>query len=311
MVYNNISSKNIISKVLRDLNYQEGEFRISDMLEWVGEALRKIGAVKMMNVKVTGKEDLPLLELSNYQAQLPRDLYQFLGVAYSATGSGDFIPMRYGTGTYDARGDSTLTTSVGTSYAGDNAEVYLAMDIYDLTYTEAVELLNTNSTTKDLMSTLLADEKGATIQEQTSTTLDYTYVINSSYIKTNIKEGYLMLAYTCISVDEEGYPLIPDDEMFTEAIYWYIVHKLLYPKWILGEVRDRVYESAKRSWNFYVKGAYAAAMMPNADQLESLKNQALKLYPEVGEFDNFFSTTGEQQILYSHNYYGRHTGRYK
>jgi hypothetical protein len=297
MVYNTISAKHIVSKVLRDLDYQEDSLRISDMIEWVGEGLKKIGAIKIFDVKITGKEDVPLLELNNYQCQLPRDLYRLLGVSYSNSSTGIFVPMRYGTGTYDSRGGSTIISD-STTTVGTNSEIYLAMTIYDLTYEEASALLSSDSIKKDLMSTLLADKKYPTIQNQTNSTLDYTYTINNSYIKTNIKTGYLMIAYATIPTDEEGYPLVPDNELFKEALYHYIVYKLLYPKWLSGQVRDRQYESAKRSWNFYRKAAYAEAMMFNADQLESLKNQNLKLYPEINDFDNFFSTSGQQQELY-------------
>lgn len=312
MIYNTISTKEVISKVLRDLNYQEEDFRVSDITEWIGEGLKKIGAIKALDIKITGKEDVPLLILSNYQCKLPRNMHHLLGVAYSVSPTGTFVPLRYGTGTYNYRNSENVNSSSElTSLAGDNAEIFLAMTIYGITYSEAVELLNNDSIKKELMSTLLAENKSASLIKQTNTTSDYTYVINNSYIKTNIKEGYLMIAYTTVPVDEEGYPLIPDSEMYKEALYWYVVTKLLYSKWLLGTVRDRQYESAKHSWNFYRKAAYAEAMMMNADQLESMKNQYLKLYPEIDEFSNFFDTLGEKQRIYSHNYFDRYTGKYR
>jgi hypothetical protein len=108
-----------------------------------------------------------------------------------------------------------------------------------------------------------------------------------------------MLSYQAIPTDIDGYPLVPDDSSFTEALYWYIVMKLLYPKWRDGRIRDAVYMDAKMSWNFYSKQAYGNAMMPNIDQLESLKNQHLKLIPELGQHKEFFSTLGQQEHLYN------------
>ncbi len=223
-----------------------------------------------------------------------------MGVAYSDTTTGSFIPLRYGTGSYDARGEGN-ESSTGDTTPADSDVIALTMEIYELTYQEAVDLLNSDLNTLAKMNMLLIDEKSITLQKQVNQTKDYTYVINSNYIKLNIKEGYLMLAYAAISTDEDGYPLIPDDPMFSEALYWYVVKKYWYPAWVGGRVRDRVYYDAQRSWNFYRKAAYAAAMLPNADQLESLKNQTLKLYPEINDHANFFSTSGEQQVVYSHN----------
>ena len=78
--------------------------------------------------------------------------------------------------------------------------------------------------------------------------------------------------------------------------------KLLYPEWKLGRIRDEVYYDARRSWNFYCKKAYGNAMMPNVDQLEAIKNQWLRLVPEINEHAGGFVTLGDRQIIYNkHN----------
>lgn len=300
MVYNTTSTKSIISKILRDLDVQEENSRVSDWIEWIGEGLTKIGAFKTLNIKVAGKEDIPLIRVENYQAKLPNDLVKVVGVAYSASTTGSFIPLRYGTGSFDARGGGN-TASTGDTTPATSDVVSLTMDLYSLTYSEALALLNSDSIIEEKMNMLLIDEKTANIQQQTSQTLDYTYVINSNYIKLNIKEGYLMMVYGAVSIDEDGYPLIPDGPMHAEALYQYVKMKYYYPKWEAGQLRDRVMDDIRRSWGFYRKAAYAEAMMPSVDQLESLKNQTLKLYPEVNDHGNFFSTSGEQQVIYSHN----------
>lgn len=300
MVYNTISTRHVLTKILRDLDIQEENTRLTDFIEWIGEGLTKIGAVKALKTKVTGKDTIPLLELTDYQVALPSDLFKILGVAYSSSEDGVFTPLRYGTGTYDSSGGEA-TASSGDITLPTTDIIDLTMDIYDLSYSEALELLTTDPITAQKMSMLLIEDKLPTVQQQTNPTLDYTYVVNSSYIKTNIKDGYIMLAYAAMETDDDGYPIIPDDPSFSEALYWYVVMKYMYPKWLLGTVRDLQYFEARRSWNFYRKQAYAVAMMPNADGLESLKNQSLKLYPEVGEFNNFFSTAGEQQVLFNHN----------
>ena len=78
MIYNYITSKSIISKVLTDLDLQKETHRISDMIEWVGEAVEKIGGFPYYNIKVTGKDNVPLLTVANYQSKLPDDLHKIL-----------------------------------------------------------------------------------------------------------------------------------------------------------------------------------------------------------------------------------------
>lgn len=260
MIYNLTSCRTIIAKVFSDLDLQEETHRISDMVEWIGEGMLKIGAFPSLTTKVTGKEGLPLLDIVDYQAKLPCDMHTLNQIAYSTSANGPFYPMRYATGSYSFnQGMSNSTSS---------------------------EATNTKINT-DL---------------NTSLNFDYVYSVTGGYVKTNIKNGYLLISYQAIPVDSDNYPLVPNDESFKEALYWYINMKLSYPKWKNGEIRDAIYYDAKSSWNFYRKQAYAEAMMPNSDQLESIKNSWLKLIPEINANKTFFSTTGQQDIIYNQNH---------
>lgn len=304
MIYKTTSVKRVIAKVFSDLDLQEGEHRIADMIEWAGESLEKIGAFPAFINKVAGKDDLPLLEVSNYQATLPYDFHRMIQVAFSTAEAGPFYPMRYATGSFDYGSQLTNTVSSSVTYP-ESALIALTMELYSLTYLEALNKLNTEPSTKSLINSLL-NQNGTYTPIQDSddilnTTVDYTYIITDNYIKTNQPTGYIMLAYQAVPTDDQGYPLIPDDASFIEAIYWYITMKLLYPQWKQGTVRDAVYYDARRSWNFYCKQAYGNALMPNKDQLESIKNTWLRLVPEINEHATGFSTLGERQNIYDAN----------
>lgn len=264
MIYNLVSVKKVIAKVFTDYDLQEETHRITDFIEWSGEAMEKIGAFPSLEIYVTGKGTEPLLEVANYQCSLPIGLHSIIQVAYAENAEGPFYPMRASTGSFEAAPGITK---------------------------ETVNLLTLETTYS------LEDD----VEGLVSNSRDLTYVVTPGYIKTNIKEGYLMLAYNRIPVDDEGFPKIPDDAGFMEALYWYIVVKLLYPQWRDGRVRDAVYYDARRSWNFYCKQAYGNALMPNADMLESIKNTWLRLVPEINEHSGFFSTLGQAQEIYNAN----------
>lgn len=301
MIYKVTSVKRVISKVFTDLDLKEGDHRISDLVEWAGEAVKKIGAFPTLLTKVTGKGGLPLLELSNYQVKLPCDLTAINQVAYSPTATGPFYPMIYGSGSFD-QGVPTESSSTVLTTVTDRALVELAMDLYSETYEVALARINTDQISRAQLEALLVTPGSLNvIRDDTSGSADYTYVVTPGYIKTAIKTGYIMLSYQAVPVDNDGYPMIPDDESFEEAIYWYINMKLTYPDWKMGRVRDAVYYDARNSWNFYRKQAYAHAMMPNIDQLESIKNAWLRLVPEINEHANGFSTLADAQIIYNKN----------
>lgn len=251
-IYNTTSVKTVIAKVLTDLDMREETHRISDMVEYAGEALEKIGAFPTLETKILGKGGVPYLELTDYQVALPSDIHTITQAAYADQEGSRFLDMRRATGSFDL--SRTLTTNTGTE-----------------------------------------DENPG----DTDFTCDITYSVKPGYLVSNKKEGIIMLAYKAIPTDDDGYPLIPDHVSFREALYWYITMKLMYPLWKLGKVRDAVYYDARRSWNFYCKQAYGNAMMPDADQLESLKNSWLRLVPEIRENKGFFSTLGQEQVIYN------------
>lgn len=261
MILKTTSLKHVIAKVIADNNIQEDTTRINDFIEWGAEAIERIGAFKELTTKVAGKGGTnPLLTVENYQAQLPSDLHSIIQVAYSVSGEGDFVPVRTATGSFDAERGMTVIT--------DNT------DPENPVYGQEDE--NTN-----------------TVDFNT----DVVYTAVPGYIKLNVPEGYLLLAYRAIPTDEDGYPTLPDDAGFVDAVYWYITMKYLYPKWVLGEVRDMVYFEARRSWNYYSKQAYGNSMMPTPDDLITIKNIWNKILPEMLEENTFYSTIGERQYI--------------
>ena len=65
MIYKNTSVKRVIAKVFTDHDLHEGTHRVSDMIQWAGEALEKIGAFPQFLHKVAGKNNVPMLVLSD------------------------------------------------------------------------------------------------------------------------------------------------------------------------------------------------------------------------------------------------------
>lgn len=299
MVYKYVSSKRVISKVLTDLDLGEENIRTADLLEWIGESLLKIGGFPQFIIRTTGREDLPVLEISNYQSELPYDFHSLIQVSYSTSADGPFYPMRYATGSYDYNPEVNDSTDTNVEDITSTSNlVTLCMQLYNLSYADALVKINTEENTRGILNSLL-QSSSTDITDSTNTT-DYTYTIRGGYIKTNQSTGYLQLSYQAIPTDLEGYPLIPDNESYIEALYWYCVMKLYYPKWVTGTIRDAVYYDARRSWNYYRKQAYGESMMPDKGQLESIKNTWLRLIPNINEYDTSFSNLGQQELVYNH-----------
>ena len=72
-----VSSKAVLAKIIADLDLKEDEIKITDISEWIGEAMEKIGAIQQLEHKVVN------IPVENYQAKLPCDLYRMNQVAFS------------------------------------------------------------------------------------------------------------------------------------------------------------------------------------------------------------------------------------
>lgn len=317
-----ISSGTIIAKVIADLDLKEDQIRITDIREWIQEAVLKIGAVQQYEHKV---EVIPVI---GHQAQLPCDLYQLGQVAYSSQKSNGWLPMRKCTSSFGVFHDCRAKQCLDDSCLSDDKCCFddkmlipdmgiipLVKNLFNYTDDrQALDKLNEDPNIRQTLGVLVNQftvptNNGRYIGNYSSghsdTTMyscDLQYMTKPGYIMLNVPKGFVKVSYYANYSDMDGMPMIPDLESYKEAIYWYVVMKLMYPKKLKGEISQGDYYDIRNSYNFYRKQAYAEAMMPNtSDEMETIKNTWTKLYPEFDDHSTFFSTTGDEQIIYNQN----------
>ena len=274
MIINYIPCERIIAKVMADVNIKDLGQRVSDIREWIFEAIDKIGAASQYSYRESGVDNVPVLAIKDYQAQLPSDLVKLKTVAYSKNENGPWQAVRSNTGSFKGFPDK-----------------------FDLVQDSEVATEDDN-----LYSPIIIAKPGN--RNMTNFSADVQYFVKPGYIVTTAREGYLKLAYSAILTDTRGYPLVPDLTSYSEAIYWYILMKLKYPDFLNGKLNREVYYDIKHSWNFYRNQAYAEALMPTEDEMISIKNLWHRLVPDYDSDKTFYSTTGQYEHVYN-NYYGR------
>lgn len=305
------SVKTVIAKIIADLDLKEDDTKISDITEWCGEAIEQIGAITQFIPKVTGVEGVPAVKINCHQAPLPCDLHQLHQVAYSFNCNGPWFPMRKATGSFAVWGcgdncceNKNCECLTPEMIIQNDTLVNLVVDMYgNIDKTEAIEMINSNQNLRTILSNLINlhtyDIHSLSSVNSANPSLGFQYTVKPGFIMTNVPSGYLKLSYSAIPTDEEGYPLIPDLMSYKEAIYWYVTMKMKYPEYLNGRMNREVYYDIRRSWNFYRNQAYAEALMPNEDGLESIKNNWNKIVPEFRDHNSFYSHTGERQIIYN------------
>ena len=115
------------------------------------------------------------------------------------------------------------------------------------------------------------------------------YYINDNFIVTSFDKGCLLISFKGINVDKEGFPMIPDNVSYKKAVKAYIQTMVDRIWWRRGSLQEGVYRDSQRDWEWYVKQARGSASMPNLDQMENLKNQWVKLKPNMNSSRTFFT----------------------
>ena len=295
-----VSSKAVIAKVIADLDLKEDEIKITDVREWIGEAMEKIGAIQQLEHKV---ENIPVI---GYQAKLPCDLYRLNQVAFSFENSCGWLPMRKVTNSFGVY--TKCDKCDPNMIIGDNALIPLVKNLYNLIDDRsALDIINSDPNVKKTLSALVNQYTIPSVNGRlivgnpASLNESLQYSTKPGYITVNVPCGWVKISYHAIITDEDSMPMIPDNPSYFEAIFWYVAMKLSYPKYLKGQLTQNIYYDMKNSWNFYRRQAYAEAMLPGPDEIESIKNDWHKLYTEFDDHDTFFATTGDEQIIYNQN----------
>lgn len=126
----------------------------------------------------------------------------------------------------------------------------------------------------------------------------HSFYINNNYLITDIKDSEnqnICIVYLGMPVDDNGYPMIPDDVYFFEACAKYVTYMMDYQDWRKSLIPDKVFQKSEQDWLFYVNSARGAANMPNLAQLENLKNIIVRMIPRQNNYNSFFSNNANQE----------------
>ena len=311
MIYNYTRCESVIAKIMADLDMSEKNIRITDIKEWIFEAVEKIGAPTQYVAVESGTCGEPILQICDRQVPTPIGLKYLDGVAYSPNPDGPWYPMRKDTGMFHKLGTHhcpKFTSDSDTCHCNDHQK-YTVPCVHDHEHEGFIEQpikMNAQLYTRNGMKYLeTMFPKGYPIKEP-------TYFFKQGWIVTNMSKGFIKLAYKKIATDEKGYPLIPDVPSYLEAVYWYVVMKLQFPKFLKSSMvgKQRInaeaqkYNYVQQQWHFYRNQAYAECMMPDAGEMRAIKNDWTKLIPDWDSDDTFFVHQGDRQNIINDYYYG-------
>lgn len=129
---------------------------------------------------------------------------------------------------------------------------------------------------------------------------ELTYKLNNNHIFTSFGSGEVVLVYLANPTDERGYPMIPDNIKFIKACQAYVGDKLMMQQGIKGNmVNPRIELKIEQDMHWYIAAADSSARIPTMDDMESWKNNFIKLIPNVNSHAGAFRSDGRMEQRYN------------
>lgn len=122
--------------------------------------------------------------------------------------------------------------------------------------------------------------------------LERAFKTQGTFIFTTFKDGDIEVAYNAIPIDEEGYPLILDNEKYKNALIWYIKQDKFGKYFTTNKVSQNVLQYAQQEYAWAVGQLSTELKMPSLSEWENISNAHNQLLQKTKEFEKSFETTG-------------------
>lgn len=260
MIYNTSSVKRVLDKI-HSLRINTNEFD-RDIINWTGDALDHIGAAMQLEL------DHCMIPVQNYRGTLPKGLYTLEWVGFGGAVNNDIwvsIPTTQGI--------------EGLEYGLDDAIQQIDLSKIQPAYYRGTSVM------MDVVSDRL-------LMQNLNNSVGFT--ITPGFLKFDQAQGYAYIIYKKFPLDDEGFPLIPDDASFVDACMWYSIMFLI----LAGlEFKNITYEVAVSRWEMYCTQARNSGLVPDVPMAESYKNAFTRLIPTFNSYNTGFTNLHNQERL--------------
>jgi hypothetical protein len=281
-------------KVTSFLGVVESAFRDSGLdfidyenaIEWTANLIGLIGTPYVYVDKVTdGIDGMPLyLTVENYRASLPEDLVVLNSIRRINVDSDSniigYAPMIEASNIFHP--NETI----------DNASTVV--------WNPLVNIDEFTPQTEDFVHERVPYTLQSSNQINGNT---FEYKLDHGHVFTNFKDGAIQVAYRGFPIDAQGFPLIPDDASFKEALKWFIISKIDKINWRKNPSPQNksILNDSEMERAFYIGKARNKSHIPSVDKMEAIKKMWLRSNPKIDEHSNGFSSLNKQEVRYNNN----------
>lgn len=277
----------VIEKVYRDSGLDYVDFE--NAIEWAVELIGLIGIPAVYVDKTTnGMDGMPsALSVTNYRCQMPDDCEKIISVRKAVTDDNDSV--------------------IGSSEMIESLNIF--HPIHHRNYPESSGIIWNPLVKVDTFDPQTEDftysKEEMEIEEQYDRIgVPYMYKIDQGYIFTNFESGYIVLSYKGLPIDADGFPMVPDDAKFIEALKWHIINKIDNRNYRLNPSPQNksIENDSATERAFYVAAARNKSHIPSIDKMEAIKNMWLRSIPKINQHNDGFATLNVQEQRYTQRF---------
>jgi hypothetical protein len=262
MIYKSCSIEQVIARIIRNTRINDVSY-IQDMNEWIPEA---------MGLMKTQYQHVPTFQTINvdfHKAKLPCDLASLEAVIHNG------VRVETTTALVRPRAKEQVLPTT------DSTNVFTSTTVQETTPDGNHIVWNPSIVSTQTLLDVKSIKKG-----------EEWYNIELDYLNTSICEGPVTLYYLAIPTDENGLPLIPDNEDYKQALYYYVRAMM----WGTG-YEDKLfnYETLMQRFEVHAARAMGQIRYPSVDMKEAQLQMRYYTLPEH-YWDRMFSTENNSTV---------------
>lgn len=99
-----------------------------------------------------------------------------------------------------------------------------------------------------------------------------SYRIQGNIIYSSLRDKELEVSYKALPIDEEGFPMLPDNSSFIKALELYIKKQYFTVLFDMGKITGQVLNNTQQEYAWYVGQCQSDLVRPTWDEMKSITN---------------------------------------
>lgn len=300
MLDNGYVSINTIIARIKQNPYIKEDFNKVTTINLIGQALR------MMNTKEVMEHAVELVDIDNFKGDIPEGLKRIVQTGYRM--GKDFkmericredccecslAPIKESSNYY------VNIENNGDCANGNCNKIIIEKKFYERkSYLPVINILdnyNAGAAFRPIYPTvnnfgIYMYDKMLNPNYDSKNFYDHSYMVTDYALETSFKEGQLLISFFRTPLDDEGYPLIPNDEFVMQCCEKYYYYKNIGWKVISGmdPSLSNLYVKLEQDFNESLVKVKGKSKMPNREQLQLGYKYMNTLLPNDNKFNNYF-----------------------